>query len=103
MEMSVGFASRPDYLNIIERAHKEKVGENFCYHAVPYRDDHHTEIYCLGIVRKHEAGYYKISEDFFFGSETECKNKADALNRDRLSLSRREAAIIVGSSMGAQR
>ena len=98
----LGMAADPNYLNIIEGAHRSKVGENFCYYGVPWQDRHPTEVYTLAIVRKHVSGYWPISEDFFCGSEVECQNKANALNRDRLSLSRREAAVIVASSMGAQ-
>jgi len=95
----VGLAADPDYLSMIERAHRGRVGENFCYVAVEYPTS--ATLWRLAIVRKHEPGYYPISDDFWLGYRRETEVKADDLNRDRMGLSRREAARMIASSMCA--
>jgi len=97
----VGLSAQPDYLDIIEGAHRSQVGAtNFCYWAVPATRDH--SLFRLVIVRRTENGYYPVSDDYFLGWRKEGYAEADRLNRDRLALMPKQAALIVADSM-AQR
>lgn len=84
------------YLDIIEAAHKERVGENFCYCATHLSG---TKIWQLSIVERLNSGHFPVSMDFFLGSKIEVERLAAELNMRRLNLFEREAAVIVASSM----
>lgn len=77
------------YLDLCEAAHTERVGRgHFCYYAFNGR---------LYIVAEDTAGPYPLSEDLFFMAGT--SEEADRLNDERLRLTRRDQARIIGASM----
>lgn len=82
-----------DYLEAIEAAHRKRC-ERFCYVAT----DRHG-IWRVSIAEAGKSGYYPLSDDYFVGTEYEANAEAVRLNRERLGIGPREAAIIVASSM----
>jgi len=94
-----GLSGEPGYLDAIENAHRGQVGStNFCYWAVPATHDH--SLFRLAIAPRTENGYFPVSEDYFLNGRRETYAEADRLNRHRLNLEPKQAAIIVASSMG---
>lgn len=91
---------RSVFLDAIERAHRDRVGtgRRFCYVETLWTG----EVYRLSVVEQEEPGHYPISEDYFAGSERDMHEMAARLNRDRLDILPRAAALIVASSMTGQ-
>lgn len=98
----VGMAAHPEFLDMLEAAHREEVGEQFCYCAVPWIGAGSDALQKLAIVRANEGGYYPISEDFFFGDLRACHLEADRLNRERRDLTPRQSALMIASSLQAE-
>jgi len=96
MVQPLGYTDAPDFLDLIEAAHRDAVGRVFCYHQVRYGT---SDLFRLVVVRGGEYGYYPISDDFFIGSQSEARDKAESLNSHRLNLTTVEAAKMVAKSM----
>ena len=101
MNTPVGIAAEPWYLDTIEGAHRDQVGEGFCYAAVPYDPRYKSQrgrLFRLAIVRNNIGGYWPVSDDFYLGYEAEAHLEADRLNRERRKLDRATAEGIIAAS-----
>ena len=83
--------NQEQYLDLIEKVHRERVGKRFCYCAT---EDG------LSVVEEGEAGHFPLSEDHFSFEDPDAASRAaDLLNEMRLGLSPGKAALIVASSL----
>jgi hypothetical protein len=88
-------------LHAVEQAHKTRMGDALmCYHAVPFHD---TGSWCLAVVRSNSGSYWPLSEDLFLGPQALMEQEAARLNRERLQLTERAAAMVVADSMRLSR
>jgi hypothetical protein len=83
-------------LKIYEDAHRKRCGTGraFCYMETLRRDN----VYGLSIVEQDEPGHFPLPE-LGCGARKQMRELAERLNRERLKIPPRLAAIIIASSM----
>lgn len=86
---------REEVLDTMEEIHRERVGRNFAYTRI---GPHHGR-YALAIAEASVSEHFPVSK-LEFDSLREVLEKADEYNRERLHLSRIEAATIIATSLG---
>lgn len=90
-----------EYLDIIERAHTQNCGKgHFCYYETQYHTG--SKLWRLSVVDDNTSGHWPLSDDRWLGYEREMIATARRLNKSRLGLTQREAAVIVAKSMGCK-
>ena len=84
-----------EVLDAMEEIHRQRVGRNFAYTRI---GPHHGR-YALAIAEASVSEHFPATK-LIFNSLREVLEKADAFNRERLHLTRVEAATIIATSLG---